>query len=1489
MIERPVRVFEAADAAEYAHDVVHHDPKTPRAHLLVPVDDAAAVAGITALSLELRSLPPTIRDALANAESSAGQISADRLQGLAELIQNADDVGAKHAEIIVDEDRSCLMFRHDGAALTLHDVWALAIPWLSLKVDDADLLGRFGIGLKTLHALSETLDVHQGHFRVRYQEADLAPIAEPLSEPDGTTVFVIPCEPGVISVDAVAAWLSQWSDAGLVFLAHLSTVTLRSTAGEEKARLHVQRSKAERLEASGGSMRRRVATATDSRQWAVYSRSVPAPQVGSRSRKARSKLTPLAIAFPLSGQDVGHLHVGLPVRKIGLPFRVLAQFNPLTSRRDISDDPWNHSLIPMISALWLDAILDCFTRDPSAAWAAVPLVSELEEDLLTTAPLRETLTECLLGDARRLLAALMTLPEGESDYRLGQLAYEAPELEGILPAADIEALAGSPATITSAVRSADGRWRIVLDELRDLGADVPVLILVEDAMVLLDQPSRPVSFVADLVALAVRVGATKALSRRACLVLESGDRITPEDAHGLRALAPEGSGALWATLGLGRHLHPEFSERPGWDETKQWLHSARILLEDPTDRGALRELARAGERGDTLAETFTDEQANALRIAFEQLDLSERQTLGVGVGRAVRFLALRYDADGNRVRTVARPCDAYIIEREASTWRVAAGRTESLVWLHSRYGDTLRAESGREGVGAQRFFGYLGASRAPRLMGYPIPFRRFQDQEPGVPRDAPGSPRRRTAQMVERGATYSLGELISPDLDAVLSSIAREKQADLRIRRATAVLHTLSRAWDRLEQALKVRVADDYYSWRPKGEVDAWWVARAASIPWLTSAAGTATSPDQLRIRTAVTEAFFGEDSSQYLHDAFDPSTVREVLAALGVGGDPQPQQLLGRLRDLRDDESVEGDAAADLAAPLYRALSSQIARDGGRRSASISLAELRAVFGEGQGLVASSVGWRRPTVVLKGPPVFGDMFPFVPAVEGCDALWTALNVPTPGVSTAKKVLKTLSRRAALTTEQSLVMLNALRILAAALPEQCGNMSRASVWVGDRWTHERPVYAVTNPLIADGLSGQVPIWSPGGSPAHLDPLISRYNLTRIDNSHATVARPDSAQYQPELTEVYQDAVRNLQADLALSDPRSEAGIRLSWDDLATFAVYLLHGLTISLVNPAVGRTLQFQTRAWVDPAASSLYLSDLDAIDTSASAAYAVATAFAGDPRTIAHAWLAAWTAAREGHRAEAIRTAASMEAEQKRARAQREAEADARLRQMSERADARRRRSSSADAESVDRSPARPAERTAQPSRTLVDPSTLVLKNSAGEILEPRPARDSESSETITKQLREPNRKPQNATRPTVVGAGPRNYTQEEQETLGADLCRRLLGLDIEELVDIRNQHHVGADGVDQLDNFYEYKVHARAIPDVIRLEPSEIERARTTKNFFLIVIGNLEAGAGEPEIRIITNPLDQLVMKPTASVQFAGVLSAKALRYTFAVERTD
>ena len=53
--------------------------------------------------------------------------------------------------------------------------------------------------------------------------------------------------------------------------------------------------------------------------------------------------------------------------------------------------------------------------------------------------------------------------------------------------------------------------------------------------------------------------------------------------------------------------------------------------------------------------------------------------------------------------------------------------------------------------------------------------------------------------------------------------------------------------------------------------------------------------------------------------------------------------------------------------------------------------------------------------------------------------------------------------------------------------------------------------------------------------------------------------------------------------------------------------------------------------------------------------------------------------------------------------------------------------------------------------------------------------------------------------------------------------LVRRVLGGDEQEIVDIRHQHNVGADAVDQLRNFYELKIQSGSIPDEISLTRAE------------------------------------------------------------------
>lgn len=1477
-------VFAAHEAPEVAHLVADHDPETPRTVALIPADDAAASAGLIALVDRLRSLPNSIRSALKRAGDSAAYLSDDRLQGLAELIQNADDLGATEATVAIDSTGSRLLFSHNGAALTLHDVWALAIPWLSLKVSDEEKLGRFGIGLKTLHALSDVLEVYQGHFRVRFSSDTIEPLDTPIGWPRGDsslTTFAIPFTPGAVSGDDAVKWLRHWDDAGLVFLRHLTSVRLVDESGSEIVRLRLEYGPEEVLPLVGYRTTRRRVAAADGRQWLVYNRNVPSPGGAERVGKAQGARTPLAFAFALFEGDTGHIHVGLPVREVGLPFRMLAQFDPQPSRRDIADTDWNLALVPLLSALWRDAALDVFGLEPAQGWATIPTTGEFEADRRTTGRLRAGLDEHLLRRARVEFAAALTLDDAGTMYPLSELAYEAAALTSVLSPDDVRLVSEQPGVLAHLVRSEGDRWREVLDDLRDVGAMTPTLVRVEDASALLDDGQRTPQFVADLLAVVIDAGLGAAVGSRACLVLDDGDRVPPSSRTGLAVLLPADPDPVWELLGIGARLHPAFTGQARWIVIRDWLQERKWLRSSATAADALAVLAGAGRAGTTLASPLTDDQVDGLRRALEASPDAERPVLGAGIGRAVEVDAVMHDASGERKKVHARPCDAYFIEREANSWFVAAGKTPGLVWIDRRYSDTIRAD-GRAGIGAQRLFRLLNAEVAPRIQSHPANHKRLSNHSPGVADSALGSPVRRHEALRQLHATFTLQDLIAPDLDAVLWSIAKEKDAGRRLRRASAVLGTLSRAWDRLGAKASVTAATPYYSWEYKGTIDAWWISRAASIAWLPSEKSKATAPDRLRIKSSATVALYGDDPERYLHRALDTEAYREVLARMGVAGDPTVSELIQKLEEVRAGSTATPEAAEDLAAPLYQALAAQVR---GNRLGGQAVSAARGAFSRGDGLIATRNGWRRPSVVLAGPPIFGDMCDFVPSVSGTDALWTLLGIQRPTAQDARAVLGELARRKSLLPDEKLIMLDALRLLVGAHENALTKLRKAAVWVGDRWERKRPVYATRNPLIAQVLKGRVPIWSPGGSLTQLDPLVDAYKLTRLDAPHGQVLDPDTATYNANLTQVFASAVTNLRSDLALSDPKTEQGLRISWDELASLRVKQTPHLQVRLMESTHGLDETVELDTWLDLPGGAFYIADEGAIGSPNSGAYAIASVFDGDARRIAHDWLAAWSVALEGHREEKITTASRLDAERKKERDERSNEL---LRELAEQVKNRRSKSGGAS-ESMRGKPASAAnvfEAKPKSTRQLVDPDRLNLKTEDGQILSGTSAGGAESigkkSTTLSGKPRDPDvstpKKPS-----TGSGCGIRNYTEEERESVGLELVRQVLGGNEAQIVDIRHQRNVGADAIDDLRNFFELKVYAGPIPETISLTNSEFRRAQETEQFFLVVVGNVEQSDKAPEILIIADPLNHLNVLPQGSVNLGGVRNAKALRYTF------
>ena len=145
-----------------------------------PDDVASARAAVDCLERLFASVPGTFTALLEGARSGAEMLSGSRLQGLSEIVQNADDVGATEVRFLLQPD--ALLIAHNGRSVRLRDVHALATPWITTKRHDSKAIGQFGIGLATLQALSDTFDLHSGPYDIRFG-APIITAIEPLSIP----------------------------------------------------------------------------------------------------------------------------------------------------------------------------------------------------------------------------------------------------------------------------------------------------------------------------------------------------------------------------------------------------------------------------------------------------------------------------------------------------------------------------------------------------------------------------------------------------------------------------------------------------------------------------------------------------------------------------------------------------------------------------------------------------------------------------------------------------------------------------------------------------------------------------------------------------------------------------------------------------------------------------------------------------------------------------------------------------------------------------------------------------------------------------------------------------------------------------------------------------------------------------------------------------------------------------------------------------------
>ena len=291
-----------------------------------------------------------------------GQLYSDRTHFIFELIQNAEDAGARELAFELFDDR--LEVRHDGRPFTDADVRGICGVGDSAKSGDLTAIGRFGIGFKSVYAYTQTPSIHSPgedspgeHFRI---ENYVRPVAIAADGSADETLFIFPFDRGDLSpADAAAEIAAALAGLGLETLLFLRSIERVAVGGRQ-----VPAAVLERAVAAQATMRRQVRLRRSSdggtEEWLVWHRNLEtAGHSGQR----------VEIAFPLRETIEGPRLVPCAESPLVVFFRtqketflgflIQGPYRTTPARDNVPEhDSWNQFLVAETAALLAAVLAD---------------------------------------------------------------------------------------------------------------------------------------------------------------------------------------------------------------------------------------------------------------------------------------------------------------------------------------------------------------------------------------------------------------------------------------------------------------------------------------------------------------------------------------------------------------------------------------------------------------------------------------------------------------------------------------------------------------------------------------------------------------------------------------------------------------------------------------------------------------------------------------------------------------------------------------------------------------------------------------------------------------------------------------------------------------------------------------------------------------------------------------------------------------------------
>lgn len=1407
----------------------------------------------------LANTPLLLQDALESAGYAAEGTNVDPYQGVVEVLQNAEDRNAAEVRIMLRQagPTKQMLIAHNGLPVQYEHVLAMMLPFVSTKRDDADLWGRFGIGLKTLRRICTDIQVHGSPYH--FGSSDAVSIVErtpenPIADfydPSTDTLLVLNLDEDFDGSD-FQSWFGSWTDDGLIFLDHVRRFELRR--GDEEPLAHSTEAGAwidvPEKDHELARLQRRTVTAGN-RVYLVHRGQVQVPMGQERFHKRTGATTRISIATGGVEEDRG-IFVGFRTRiPTAFPFAIDAQFDPIASREGIQDNKWNAWLLGQLGAVLAHAAANALADAPSLAWNLVPVPSEGVRDERWPA---EALASAFEIARSRFAEIARFGPDRER--RLSEVAYEDEALSDLLAPEDVANLAPGNLPLPPVLRDSGGRWRTVIDALGASRKISPADVIKGASEGAFERKDSE-----------WWIGAAATLAAACEPEQIFAAPIWLCDDGKLVACQPTGSSDRKLVFGaslpsLARRyrlfdvLHPAFSSGNG-RAAVDWLVRHAAFTSEVDAQDELLAFASAFE-DDPIR--LSPEGLRELRDLLDPLSGARAQKVGERLGQAVLIEAVEAETKGQR--SWRRPPEVYLpkaIDKDTPHWPHAAWGIPGIYWAHPRYDDGLRTGLGRrrkraDGTrsrGARSFLSLLGAETGPRLVH-------------GADLGERSASRR--ASMAGANATKLSSDIWSTDIDKVLRAITNKKLPKKdRKERAVALLRSLSRDWSRRlheQSTVGGEHTARVYTY-PRGTHDALWLDRLKETAWIPVGRDRFRKPFEAAVRTAETQAIYKSD--EFVTGITAEELDEDLVDALELTARVRVSDLLAMLEDMRDDKESFDANRVYLAYQHFARLMPKTAWI--TAVGDVSITEFRTRFSAKNGLVLvvaddGIADWRRPTQVRRGKPIIPNASLYVSDRESFRPLWKALGIGETNIDDCCEYLKLHAERFDTTAEQG-VVIQIYRYMSTLLtgrdefPASCRHVPLACF---NGWRARRPIYLVEDPLLRDRLATALQelfFWQPPCETRSIQKLIEALAVQRMLPRVRPLPDQRAKEQGEDLTPTFQAAVDHLSNSLGKRDANLRQALTVSWDALRSAKLYVYDGeipvdVQVDQLRTAVRTDLQAHVS--LEPLEFHITSEGLElreAAGVAMAALFESANVFSFDAE-----WILAWQAAKREVANALLFTVDD---------AAHKAKIDATAGQIGQKGSGPV-KLSTRKAQKDSSNPPPP------PARELKDFQPGI---SSVEVVEGKPPKKLKPA--IKPKLRKRLKPGRAKTEERVANT---SYTNVEIEDFAWEVLVHVLDrADGTELEDFRRRHGVGADGAFDWGDFVELKATGRSMQTSVSFTPAEFKRALERGNdYILALVHNCEKG-NSTKVKLIFDPVRRVSIRETEAIRLNGLPDAAGI----------